>query len=230
MYNVIKRAIDIIVSILALLLFSPLLLIVAIILKLTEEGEIIYRQKRIGLNARNFDLLKFVTMRRNSEDHGSITYQNDPRILPFGRILRDTKINELLQLINVLKGEMTLVGPRPLVDETGFQYYPMEIRENIYRDNKPGLTGIGSLFFRDEEEMLLKDSKAIDTVYKTEIMPVKGALELWYREKKNLWIDLKIVMLTAISIVFPKNKIYINSFTSINQGIIDKYLKLRLGK
>ncbi len=134
---------------------------------------------------------------------GHFTLRNDPRVTWFGKILRITKINELPQIINVFKGDMSIVGPRPLL-ESGFILYPVEIQEKIY-NVKPGITGIGSLIFRDEEKLI---SASVDPIamYQT-ISPFKGALEMWYQKNASLYTDFMIIFLTAWSIFFPDNTI-----------------------
>jgi len=141
-------------------------------------------------------------MRSDSEKYGTITAKNDPRVLPVGKVLRKAKINELPQLFNILFGHMLIVGPRPLV-ESEVDMYPADIRNLVYADNQPGLTGMGSLFFRDEEELIEATGKPPQNAYQDDIMPTKGALELWYRTHKNLRIDLKIVLLTAWAVARP---------------------------
>jgi lipopolysaccharide/colanic/teichoic acid biosynthesis glycosyltransferase len=142
-------------------------------------------------------------MLKNSVNMGTghLTLRNDPRVTWFGKILRITKINELPQIINVFKGDMSIVGPRPLM-ESGFKLYPVEIQETIY-NVKPGITGIGSLVFRDEEKLI---SAAADpaAMYQT-ISPFKGSLEMWYQKNASLYVDFMIIFLTAWSIVFPNN-------------------------
>ncbi len=224
-YAVIKRIIDIFISLISLIIFSPFLLIVMLVLKCTGEGEVFYLQERVGLDNRKFVIFKFTTMRKNSEQEGGITYTGDPRVLPVGRFLRKTKINELPQLFNMLKGDISIVGPRPLMED-GFAQYPREIKENIYLNNKPGLTGLGSLFFRDEERFLSQKPKQAKSIYANKIMPVKGKLELWYKEHKNIWIDLKIIVLTAISIFFPQNTLHIKAFKGMSAQLIKDYLQL----
>src|SRR3954468_1176675 len=137
MYPFIKRFFDIVFASLALLLLTPLLLPIAVILRLTGEGYVFYYQRRIGYRNKYFDIIKFATMLKNSPNMGtgSITLRNDPRLLPLGKFLRITKINELPQVLNVLNGDMSIVGPRPLVDKT-FNAYPEEIRYKVY-DSKP---------------------------------------------------------------------------------------------
>src|SRR3982750_72983 len=139
MYPILKRTFDFTFSFVALLVLSPLLIPVIILLRLTGEGYILYYQRRIGLHNRYFDIIKFATMLKNSPNMGtgSITLRNDPRVTPMGGFLRKTKLNELPQVLNVLKGDMSIVGPRPLVDKT-FNAYPGHIRGLVYQ-SKPGI-------------------------------------------------------------------------------------------
>jgi len=205
MYKIIKRFIDILIAGIALILLSPLLIPSIIILLLTGEHEVFYFQKRIGYKNRHFNIWKFATMAKNSPNMGTgeITLRNDPRVTKFGKILRMTKINELPQIINVFKGDMSIVGPRPLMD-VSFKLYPENVQQLIY-DSKPGMTGIGSLIFRDEEK-IVSDAADPKAMYAT-IYPYKGALELWYQKKASLYTDFMIIFLTAWSIVFPKNQL-----------------------
>src|SRR5690554_3219584 len=151
MYPVVKRTFDLFFSLIGLLLISPLFLVVMILLKVTGEREVFYLQERIGLNNKPFYIYKFATMLKDSVNmgHGGLTVRNDPRITKVGRILRITKINELPQIFNVVKGDMALVGPRPILAKS-FNNYTPEVQCVIYK-NRPGITGIGSLIFRDEE-------------------------------------------------------------------------------
>ena len=142
-----QRFFDLTLSSIAIILLSPLLIPVIFILKITGEGEIFYIQKRIGRNGNEFGLLKFATMLKNSPNIGAgeITIHNDPRVLPVGKFLRKTKLNELPQLFNIILGDMSLVGPRPMVPNT-YANYPKEA-QFILNKVRPGLTGIGSIFF-----------------------------------------------------------------------------------
>jgi lipopolysaccharide/colanic/teichoic acid biosynthesis glycosyltransferase len=144
---------------------------------------------------------------------GDITLQVDPRVLPFGRFLRKFKINEIPQVINILKGDMTLVGPRPLTPKN-FEMYPLEVKQQIVA-MVPGLTGIGSIVFRDEEAIMAQSSKSFLECYRDEIAPYKGELELWYVRNQSLWVDLKIVLLTAWMVLFPKSLAYEAAFPSL---------------
>jgi len=136
---------------------------------------------------------------------GLITLRNDPRVTSIGKILRMTKINELPQIINVLLGDMSVVGPRPLVDKT-FEPYSDEVKSKIYNVH-PGLTGIGSIVFRDEEKMLSETSMDPTVFYNTVISPYKGLLELWYLGNISFTTDFLILFLTAWCIVFPDSKL-----------------------
>jgi len=225
MYLIVKQCVDLTIALIAVLVFTPLFLLVIIILRFTGEGEIFYRQERIGKNNKPIYLIKFVTMKRNSEHMGSITRKGDPRILPFGKLLRATKINELPQLLNVFTGDLALVGPRPLVLD-GFEMYPKHVQELIYKNNQPGLTGLGSLFFRNEEEMLERLGEHTEKSYREDIMPVKGELELFYRKNKSCWIDFKIIIFTALAVAFPRNTWHLKGFKRLPKRVIEPYEKL----
>jgi len=205
MYCIAKRFCDLLLSIIALLILSPIFLPIIILLRFTGEGHIFYYQKRIGYKGKYFNIIKFATMLQNSPNIGTglITLRNDPRLLPMGKFLRKTKINELPQILNVIKGDMSIVGPRPLVDKT-FNDYPENIRYKIY-DSKPGITGIGSIIFRDEEYLLSNCKIPPKEYYEKVIAPYKGALEIWYNQHKSFFVDISIIFLTAWLIVFPKS-------------------------
>ena len=205
MYVFLKRIIDIFIATIALILLSPILIPSIMILLVTGEREVFYFQKRIGYKNKPFDIWKFATMLKNSPNIGTgeITLRNDPRVTKFGKILRMTKINELPQIINVFKGDMSIVGPRPLM-EVSFKLYSEEVQQVIY-NSPPGMTGIGSLIFRDEEKIVSEaaDPKAMYAA----IYPYKGALELWYQKNASLYTDFMIMFLTGWSILFPKNQL-----------------------
>jgi len=197
-----------------------------LLLRLTGEGEVFYGQERVGRQGRKFKLLKFVTMLKNSPSIGTrtITTKNDPRVLPLGRFLRKTKINELPQLINVLKGDMSIVGPRPLTTET-FSFYSDEVQKVVIQ-NQPGLTGIGSIVFRDEEAILNVSGKSAHDVMRQEIAPYKGALETWYDRKKSMPVDLGIILLTALAIINPASQLHCRWFPDLPR----KSLAHRMGE
>ena len=209
MYNLSKRLLDIIVSLIALALLLPLFIPIIILLRITAEGEVFYFQERIGLKNSRFQIWKFATMLKNSMNMGtgSITLKNDFRVTFIGKFLRKTKINEIPQIINVLKGDISLVGPRPLVTKT-FSAYSKEIQHKIY-NVKPGLTGIGSIVFRDEESLIsaVKDEDPHE-FYKRVIAPYKGELEMWYQSHKSFTLDFQLIFMTAWVIIFPESKLY----------------------
>jgi len=215
MYKLIKRITDILIAGIALIILSPLLIPSIIILLLTGEHEVFYFQKRLGYKNRIFNIWKFATMMKNSPNMGTgeITLRNDPRVTGFGKILRMTKINELPQIVNVFKGDMSIVGPRPLMD-VSVKLYPEDIRSKIY-NCKPGMTGIGSLIFRDEEK-IVSDAADPKAMY-AQIYPYKGALEMWYQQKASFYTDFMIMFLTAWSIVFPKNQLVGKVFKDLPQ-------------
>ena len=207
MYILLKRIFDIIFSSIVILLLLPLFIPVILILKFTGEGEIFYFQKRVGLYNKEFKVFKFATMLKNSENMGDGIYtsKGDKRILPFGHFLRKSKINELPQIFNILLGTMSFVGPRPLIDET-FNLYNNETKSRLFH-LKPGLTGIGSVIFRNEEEILKKSKIPIELFYSKYISPYKGNLEVWYSNKISFIVDFLIIVLTAWVIFFPKSNL-----------------------
>ena len=218
MYLVIKRIADIVSSGIALIILSPLLIPISIGLKLTGEGYIFYLQKRVGYKNKQFNIFKFATMLKDSPNMagGLITTKKDFRLTPLGSFLRKSKINELPQLLNILIGDMSVVGPRPVMQKS-FEAYPNEIQKVIY-NVKPGLTGIGSLVFRDEEEIItrVKDEGG-DTwdFYKNKIYPHKGKLEQWYQANQSFWVDLKIILATAWTVIFSESTIVYRWFNDI---------------
>lgn len=207
MYKFLKRAFDFLCSLLAILVLLPLLLPIVILLLLTGEHKVFYRQQRVGYKNKPFYIFKFATMLKNSPNMGTgeITLRNDPRLLPMGGFLRMSKINELPQLINILNGSMSLVGPRPLMP-VSFKRYSPQVQKVIY-NSKPGLTGIASVIFRDEEALVSNSSLPPKEFYDLHIFPYKAQLELWYLNHASLITDFKIIFLTAWSIVSPQNQL-----------------------
>ncbi len=210
-----KRLFDILSSGFAILVFLPVGIILAILLRFSGEGEIFYRQKRVGRNGKTFEVLKFATMLKNSPNMGTgtITQKNDPRVLPMGGFLRKTKLNEVPQLWNIFVGDMSVVGPRPLTKETR-DYIPSEILDEI-QDVQPGLTGIGSIVFRDEEEIIHQSGEDYHVFYKREVAPFKGEVELWYKRKKSFMLDMKIIFVTAWVVLFSGSKIVESAFSDL---------------
>ncbi len=215
MYRLLKRMIDLIIAAIALVLFLPLLIPIIILLKLTGEGEVFFLQERVGYKNKPFNIWKFATMLKNSPNMGTgdVTVKNDPRVLPYGKWLRKTKLNELPQVFNVLLGSMSVVGARPLVD-VSFNQYSYEVRNVIY-NTPPGITGIGSLIFRDEESIIAKSNMDPRAFYEQYVIPYKGALEVWYQSKKSLYLDFLIIFLTAWVILFPKSNLPFKVFRDL---------------
>ena len=215
MYSFIKRFFDILLSLLALIILLPLFIPIIILLLLTGEHEVFFRQDRVGYHNKIFRIWKFATMLRNSPNmgHGDVTISKDPRITPFGRFLRISKLNELPQVFNILTGDMSFVGPRPLM-KVGFDRYTDEMKEKVYRV-KPGLTGIGSIVFRDEELIITKSRLSPHECYRTVILPYKGAVEIWYQHHLSFFTDFMILFLTAWYIVFPSSNLVNKVFPSL---------------
>ena len=216
MYIIFKRVMDIIFSILALLLLVPLFVPIILLLLLTAEGYVLYFQERLGYKNKPFQIWKFATMLKNSLQMGSgtITLKDDFRVTSVGKFLRKTKLNELPQIVNILKGDISFVGPRPLI-LSSFEVYPESIQSKIY-NVKPGLTGIGSIIFRDEESLLsaIKDEDP-HVYYQKVIAPYKGELELWYQQNRSFTTDLKILFITAWVVLFPSNLLVYKVFKDI---------------
>ncbi len=214
-----QRFFDILLSSIAIIFLLPILIPIVLILKFTGEGEIFYVQDRVGRGGKVFGLLKFATMLKNSLNMGSkdITLRNDPRVLPFGKLLRATKLNELPQLLNILKGDMSFIGPRPMLRET-YDLYDESVKKKIEKV-QPGLSGIGSVVFRDEEELLSKIDTNQDEFYNSTILPYKGELEKWYVKHRTIKVYFILIFLTIWVIVFPKSKLYRKIFADLPEEI-----------
>ena len=200
------RFLDVFFSSLAILTLLPLLILIMLLLRFSGEGEVFFLQDRIGKNRKIFRLFKFVTMIKNSSSigSGSITIKNDPRVLPVGKFLRKTKINELPQLFNVFIGDMSIIGPRPQTPEC-FKAFPV-IFQDVIVQVKPGLSGIGSIIFRDEEEILEVQIRTIE-FYNNAIGPYKAIVEAWYVGKESLYCYFLLILLTVWIVIFPKSDI-----------------------
>lgn len=209
-----QRLLDIFFSTSALIILSPLFLPIAVVLRLTGEGEIFFRQKRVGRGGAKFDLLKFATMLKDSPNMGTgtVTLKDDPRVLPVGRFLRKTKLNELPQLINILLGDMSLIGPRPQTQRC-FDAFPKSSQAEIVKV-APGLSGVGSIVFRGEEDMM-HSSQDLDRFYDEVIMPYKGELECWFVENQGVLVYLKSILLTAWVVLFPDSSVHWRAFRGL---------------
>ena len=194
----IKRMLDLVVSLIGLICLLPLLLLVAVLIKLDSTGPVLFRQTRMGMRFRPFQILKFRTMVQDSSTKGqSITVGDDPRITRVGRFLRKTKIDELPQLINVFKGEMTFVGPRPEVP----QY--VELFRQDYEEIlkiRPGITDLASIKYRNEAA-LLGQSKNPEEEYVTRVLPDKISLGREYVRCSSLAFDLRLIFRTFLKLI-----------------------------
>lgn len=194
---IVKRIFDFLFSTVAGILFSPLLLVLALSIKFTSKGPIFYLQERIGLNEKPFRIFKFRTMFLDADKKGLLTVGGrDPRVTSVGYILRKYKLDELPQLFNVFLGEMSLVGPRPEVKKYVALYSPDQLK---VLSVKPGITDYASIEFSNENELLGKASDP-EKMYVEEIMPAKLALNLKYVQEQSLLVDFKIIFRTVSKI------------------------------
>ena len=211
------RIIDILLGTLTLFILLPLFIPVIIVLVLTGEHKVFYLQNRVGYKNKNFKIIKFATMLANSPNmgSGSLTLKNDPRVLPFGSFLRKSKINELPQILNIIIGDLAIVGPRPQM-QIDFEKYSEELQQKIY-NIRPGLTGIGSIVFRDEESMISEASESENPhdFYKRVIAPYKGELEMWYQLNRSVFLDCKLIFMTAWAIIKPETRLYEKWFSNL---------------
>lgn len=192
-----KRGLDVVVSLVGLALFLPLMLALALWVMCDSRGPILYRQVRVGRNGRDFRLLKFRSMRVDADRLGLITVGGrDPRVTRAGYYLRKYKLDELPQLLNVLRGDMSLVGPRPEVRKYVDLYTPEQLRVLTVR---PGITDLASLRYRHEND-LLAQAEDPDTYYIETVMPAKLALNLEYIDHQSFWGDLRLIGQTVVAV------------------------------
>jgi lipopolysaccharide/colanic/teichoic acid biosynthesis glycosyltransferase len=196
------RFFDFLFSGIALVLLSVLMVPIVITLRLTGEGEVFFLQERIGKGGKTFKLFKFATMLKNSPNvgTGTVTMRGDPRVLPVGSFLRKTKLNELPQLLNIFFGEMSVIGPRPLTTQTFGAY--SESTQALITQVRPGLSGVGSIIFRGEEEIMHGAAASVD-FYVNVIAPYKGALEEWFVSNKSLYIYFLAIFVTVWVVLIP---------------------------
>lgn len=192
MYNIVKRIFDVISSLLVLVLLTPLLLIIGLWITIDSKGGAFYKQERIGKDKKPFGLYKFRSMRPDSDKKGQITIGNDNRITKVGKFIRKYKIDELPQLINILIGDMSVVGPRPEVKKYVDLYNNEQLK---VLSVKPGLSDYASIEYIDEQSVLGK-AKDPNKEYIDVVMPAKLKLNLKYIEDKSLGTDLKIIFKT----------------------------------
>jgi lipopolysaccharide/colanic/teichoic acid biosynthesis glycosyltransferase len=213
--NFLKRIIDILLALIALLILLPVFIPVMLVLLFSGEHEVFYLQKRVGYKNIPFKIWKFTTMVKNSVNMGtgSLTIRNDPRVLPFGRLLRKTKINELPQIVNVLIGNMSIVGARPQL-QVDFDTFSASVQAKIY-NTPPGITGVGSIIFRDEEKWVSEAPGDKHEFYRDHIAPYKGEVEMWYQENISLYTDVMLIVITAWVIVSPESELIFKVFKSL---------------
>ncbi|WP_408955100.1 sugar transferase [Natroniella sp. ANB-PHB2] len=209
-----KRLFDIFFSLAGLLVLSPLLVLIAILIKTNSKGDVLFKQERVGQYGNTFTIYKFRTMVENAEKKGKqITVGADKRITTVGKILRKTKLDELAQLINVLKGEMSFVGPRPEVPKY-VKHYTEEQRKIL--NARPGITDYASIEFSNESE-ILGIANDPEKTYINEIMPYKIKLNNKYLESISVLHDIKLIFLTFMKILG-----LIETKTEINKFLDDK--------
>ena len=209
-----QRFFDIVFSGIAIIILSPLLLITMLILKCTGEHEVFYLQERMGKGNKPFGIIKFATMLKDSMNMGAggVTVRDDPRILPVGKFLRKTKINELPQLFNIFIGQMSIVGWRPLIVRS-YNNYSEEVKSKLCTVS-PGLSGVGSIIFRDEEKYY-QDLPNPQEFYDKVILPYKGQVEIWYVQNKSIVLYFKVIILTVISVINPNSNLYLKWFKGL---------------
>jgi lipopolysaccharide/colanic/teichoic acid biosynthesis glycosyltransferase len=196
-----KRIFDLSVSVILLVLFAPFYLLIALVIKLDSSGPVHYKAHRVGKNGRLFKLLKFRTMKVNSSNLGpAITQKADPRITRIGKILREIKVDEIPQLWNVIRGDMSLVGPRP-EDPRYVEKYNEEQRKVLLV--RPGLSSPASIEYRHEEKLLSTQADNIEDYYVRQVMPKKLKIDLDYVENQSLIRDVAICFKTAYTILKP---------------------------
>ena len=191
-----KRVFDVVCAVLGLAVLSPVLLVTAVLVGITSPGGVLFRQERVGRNGVPFRICKFRTMRADNAGL-KITTSSDSRITPVGRVLRKTKLDELPQLWNVLKGDMSFVGPRPEVQEYVDLYTPEQRQVLLVR---PGITGVASVRYRNENE-LLSASADPNRTYIEEVMPAKLELDLGYLPRASVWTDIKLILETLVAVL-----------------------------
>jgi lipopolysaccharide/colanic/teichoic acid biosynthesis glycosyltransferase len=193
-----KRVFDVVVSSCALIVLSPLLAGIAMAVRLSSPGPAVYRGVRVGRNGLEFSILKFRSMRVQPAPRSEITLHRDPRVTAAGRLLRASKLDELPQLWNVIRGEMSLVGPRPEAPRYVAAYTP-EQREAL--SVPPGITGLSQIYFRHEERLL--GGSQPERYYQTRLMPAKLEIDRYYARHHSFWLDLKIIVLTVVALFRP---------------------------
>jgi len=200
-----KRSFDLVVAVLALVILSPLFAAIAVAVALDSRGPIFYKARRIGQGGRPFHMYKFRTMVAGADRSGpALTYRGDPRITRVGRLLRRARLDELPQLLNVVRGTMSIVGPRPEAPEY------VQLDAPIWRQVlsvRPGICGLAQLAFAIDEAALLSNSATVGQDYLTQILPSKLQLDLRYIQVRSLLFDLKLLLQTALLLIRQRRPI-----------------------
>jgi lipopolysaccharide/colanic/teichoic acid biosynthesis glycosyltransferase len=206
------RFFDILFSFIAIAILFPFMIPVIIALKLTGEHYIFYFQPRIGKDGKEFNIIKFATMLKDSPNMpgGVLTQKDDPRILPMGKFLRRTKINELPQLLNIFIGQMSIIGPRPQAKQH-YDLYSPDVK-SVIDSIPPGLSGIGSIVFRNEEALLDHIPGDRNNFHDTVVAPYKGQLEMWYAKHRNIRTYFVLILSTIIILFKPSSNIHLSFF------------------
>jgi lipopolysaccharide/colanic/teichoic acid biosynthesis glycosyltransferase len=226
-----KRLTDIFISAVLLAVCSPLIALTALAVALTSRGPLLYRQQRVGARGRTFEIIKFRTMCVGADKSGpSVTSADDARITPIGRFLRKSKLDELPQLLNVLKGEMSLVGPRPQVPRFVQEFDPA--KRTVVLSVPPGVTGITSICYRNEETMLAKIGNR-ESYYLRYLLPRKLEIDVWYVSHRSLFSDLYLIAATGWLLIVPQVSALFGRSRGVDEEIVEailaKYIRLTHG-
>ena len=225
----IKRIFDIFMSVIALIVLFPIMLIAAIGIKISSKGPVFYKATRMGKDMKPFNVYKFRTMHVNADQAGSITATNDSRIFTFGKLLRRLKIDELPQLINIIQGTMSIIGPRPESVDIVEKFYNEEQKRTL--NMLPGLASPGSVFNYTHSEKYLGEQDA-EKDYVEKLMPIKLAMDLFYIDHFSVAYDIKLIFRTVTVILcqlfgktefkYPKEHQFVNQYITQEEERINK--------
>lgn len=196
MYHFFKRIFDLLSALIVIIVFSPLLILLSVWIAFDSKGGVFYKQERVGKNGKLFNLLKFRSMRPNADRAGQLTVGDDNRVTKVGRFIRKYKLDELPQLFNIVKGEMSVVGPRPEVPKY-VDMYSEEQKKVLLA--LPGLTDFAAIEYLDEQKILGAADNP-EKIYIEEVMPAKLELNLKYIKERNFWLDIGLIFKTIFSI------------------------------
>lgn len=222
-----KRIFDLIFSALGLTILSPIILVISILVKFDSHGSVFFKQIRIGLYGKEFKIYKFRTMVIDAESQGiKLTVGQDSRVTQLGKFLRKYKLDEIPQLINVLKGEMSFVGPRPVVPDFVMLYDDDQLQ---ILNVRPGITDYASINFKNESELLAMSDEP-ERFYIEHIMPLKIELSKQYIDNNNLWLDIKLIFATVFAIINKDKHTKVKGVNMVTEKQIRKKLKYEMKK